>query len=136
MTLSVLTFTIEKVVPEVAGVTLATLAGPAHTLSFRHAHRMDVDAVWGHRQLLDSLNWLEGAVRRKELDVPSTLDEIISRLNARQFPDMRTAAMAREIIEAARVRKRELTYGFSMEVAKDPSLRPFYNRCLEGWEGP
>ena len=128
--------TIEKIVPEVAGVTLATLAGPAHTLSFQHAIRMDENAVWEHRQLLDSLNWLKGAIRRKEMDVPATLDEIVRRLNAREFPDMRTAAMARDIIEAASVRKRELAYGYSMEVARDPSLRPFYNKCLEGWEGP
>ena len=94
--------TIEKVVPEMAGVTLATLAGPAHTLSFRHAHRMDENVILGYRQLIDSLNWLKSTVRRKELDVPSTLDEIISRLNAREFPDIRTAAMARDIIEAAR----------------------------------
>lgn len=128
--------TIEKVVPEAAGVTLATLAGPAHTLSFQHANRMDVDAVWGHRQLLDSLNWLKQAIRRKEMDVPATIDEIIRRLNAREFPDMRTAALARDVIEAARMRKRELVYGYRMEVAKDPSLRPFYDQCLEGWEGP
>lgn len=97
---------------------------------------MDVDAVWGHRQLLDSLNWLKQAIRRKEMDVPATIDEIIRRLNAREFPDMRTAALARDVIEAALMRKRELVYGYRMEVAKDPSLRPFYDQCLEGWEGP
>jgi hypothetical protein len=128
--------TVEKVVPEAAGVTLATLAGPAHTLSFQYANRMDVDAVWGHRQVLDSLSWLKGAIRRKEMDVPSTLDEIIRRLNAREFPDMPAAALARDVIEAARERKRALVHGYRVEVAKDPSLRPFYDQCLEGWEGP
>ena len=129
--------TIEKVVPETAGVALAVLAGPAHTRSLQYAQGNDINAAQGHRQAIDSLNWLKGAIRRKELaGVPATLDEIIRRLHAREFPDLRTAALAREVIEAARVRKKALAFVFCMEVYQDPSLRPFYDQCLEGWERP
>ncbi len=128
--------TIEKVVPETAGVALAVLAGPAHTRSLQYAQGNDINAAQGHRQAIDSLNWLKGAIRRKELEVPATLDEIIRRLHAREFPDLRTAALAREVIEAARVRKKALAFVFCMEVYQDPSLRPFYDQCLEGWERP
>lgn len=126
--------TIEKITPEMAGITLATLAGPAHTHSLKHAHYKDMNTAWGHRQLIDSLNWLKGAIRRKELDAPSILDEIIRRLNAREFPDMGTARLAREVIKTAQTRKKALIYTYQMEVANDPSLRPFYNKCLEGWD--
>jgi hypothetical protein len=126
--------TIEKVIPEMAGVAMATLAGPAHTRSLRHAHRRDMNTVWGKMQVIDALNWLKGAIRRRELDAPPVLDEIIRRLNAREFPDMGTAKLAREVIKAAQMRKKALSYTYGREVANDPSLRLFYNQCLEGWE--
>jgi hypothetical protein len=126
--------TIEKVIPEMAGVALATLAGPAHTRSLQYAHQMDMNTVWGKRQAIDSLNWLKGAIGRRELDAPPILDEIIRRLNARQFPDMGTAKLAREVVKAAFARKKALSYTYGHEVAQDPSLRFFYNKCLEGWE--
>jgi hypothetical protein len=93
--------TIEKVIPEMAGVAMATLAGPAHTRSFQRAHHMDMNTAWGKMQIIDSLNWLKGAIRRRELDAPPILDEIIRRLNAGEFPDMGTAKLAREVIKAA-----------------------------------
>jgi hypothetical protein len=126
--------TIEKVIPEVAGAAMAALAGPAHTRSLRHAHRRDMNTVWGKIQVIDSLNWLKGAIRRRELDAPPILDEIIRRLNAREFPDMGTAKLAREVIKAAQARKKALSFTYGLEVANDPSLRFFYNQCLEGWE--
>jgi hypothetical protein len=126
--------TIEKVIPEMAGVAMATLAGPAHTRSLRRAHRRDMNTAWGKMQVIDSLNWLKGAIRRRELDVPPILDEIIRRLNAREFPDMGTAKLACEVIGAAQTRKKALSYTYGREVANDPSLRFFYNKYLEGWE--
>lgn len=126
--------TIEKVVPETAGVSLATLAGPGHTRSLQHAHRKDMNAVWGHKQVIDSLNWLKGAIQRRKLDAPPTLDDIIRKLNAREFRDMGTAKLAREVIRIAKDRKRHLSYIYSLEVGKDLSLRPFYNQCLKGWD--
>jgi hypothetical protein len=126
--------TIEKVIPEMAGVAMATLAGPAHTRSLKHAHQMDMNTVWGKKRVIDSLNWLKGAIRRRELDAPPILDEIIRRLNAREFPDMGTAKLAREVIKAAQTRNEALSYTYRLEVANDPSLRFFYNKYLEGWE--
>ena len=127
--------TIEKVIPEMAGVAMATLAGPAHTRSLQYAHQMDMmNTAWGKKQVIDALNRLKGAIRRRELDAPPILDEIIRRLNAREFPDMGTAKLAREVIRAARTRKEALSYTYGLEVANDPSLRFFYNQCLEGWE--
>jgi hypothetical protein len=126
--------TIEKVIPEMAGVAMATLAGPAHTRSLRRARHMDMNNAWGKMQVIDSLNWLKGAIRRRELDVPPILEEIIRRLNAREFPDMGTAKLAREVIRAAQKRKKALSYTYGREVANDPSLRFLYNKYLEGWE--
>jgi hypothetical protein len=126
--------TIEKVIPEMAGVAMATLAGPAHTRSIQHSHRRDMNTVWGKMQVIDHLNWLKGAIGRREVDAPPVLDEIIRRLNAREFPDMGTAKLAREVIKAAQTRKKALSYTYRLEVANDPSLRVFYNQCLEGWE--
>jgi hypothetical protein len=126
--------TIEKVIPEMAGVAMATLAGPAHTRSLQRAHHMDMNTAWGKMQVIDALNWLKGAIGRRELDVPPILDEIIRRLNAREFPDMGTAKLAREVIRAAQTRKKALSYTYGLEVANDPSLRFFYNKHLEGWE--
>jgi hypothetical protein len=126
--------TIEKVIPEMAGVAMATLAGPAHTRSLQHAHRRDMNTVWGKMQVIDHLNWLKGAIGRREVDAPPILDEIIRKLNVREFPDMGTAKLAREVIEAAQKRKKALSYTYRLEVANDPSLRFFYNQCLEGWE--
>ena len=126
--------TVEKVIPEAAGVTLTTLAGPGHTRSLQHAHRKDMNAVWGHKQVLDSLNRLKGDIQRRKLDAPPILNEIIKRLNARKFRDMGTARLAREVIQAAEDRKRTLSNKYRLEVTKDPSLRLFYNQCLIGWE--
>lgn len=127
--------TIEKVIPEMSGVAMATLAGPAHTRSLQYAHQMDMmNTAWGKKQVIDALNRLKGAIGRRELDAPPILDEIIRRLNAREFPDMGTAKLAREVIRAAQTRKNALSYTYGIEVANDPSLRFFYNQCLEGWE--
>jgi hypothetical protein len=93
-----------------------------------------MNTVWGKIETIGSLNRLKGAIGRRELDAPPILDEIIRRLNARQFPDMGTAKLAREVIKTARTRKKALSYTYGHEVANDPSLRPFYNRYLKGWE--
>jgi hypothetical protein len=82
------------------------------------------------------LSWLRAAIERRELDVPPTLDEIIRRLNAREYPDMRTAALARKVIESARQRKTAIAYGYRMEILNDPSLWSFYDKYLEGWDRP
>jgi hypothetical protein len=84
--------------------------------------------------VIDSLNRLRGAIQRRELDAPPVLDEIIKRLNAREFRDMGTARLAREVVQAAEDRKRKLSYKYRSEVANDLSLRYFYDRCLKGWE--
>jgi hypothetical protein len=127
---------IDKVIPETAGITLSTAAGPAHSRSLQYAHHKDLEAVRGQAQAINSLNWLRAAIERRELDVPPTLDDIIRRLNAKEYPDMRTAALARKVIESARQRKAALTYGYRMELLDDPSLRPFYDKYLQGWDRP
>lgn len=127
---------IEKVIPETAGIVLATAAGPAHTRSLQHAHRLDLETVQDRAQVINSLNHLKTAIERKELDLPPILDEIIRRLNAREYPDMRIATLAREVIETARARKAALSFIYKMEVFRDPSLKPFYDKYLGGWAQP
>jgi hypothetical protein len=97
---------------------------------------MDLEAVRGHAQVINSLNRLKAAIERRELDLPPTLDDIIRRLNAREYPDMRTAALARKVIEAARERKAALAHGYRLEVLDDPSLKFFYDKYLGGWAHP
>jgi hypothetical protein len=124
---------VERVIPEIAGVALATAAGPSHTIAFRHAQRMDMNTIWGHKQVIDSLHRLKAAINQRTLDVPPTLDEIIKRLNAREYPDMQTADLARRVIQAAEKRKKALAQIYIQEVGNDPLLWHLYDNCLEGW---
>lgn len=127
---------IDKVIPETAGIALAAVAGPAHTRSMQYAHQLDLNAVHKNAEVISSLNWLKAAINRGEFDLPPTLEAIIRKLNARQFPDMRMAALARDVIDAARTRKAALSFKYSMEVLRDPSLQPFYDKYLGGWAHP
>jgi hypothetical protein len=93
------------VVPELAGMSLAGLAGPAHTGLFSRAARRDMARQSEEINLNNSLGLLKDSIENGRLDDLLVLDEVIGKLNGTEFPDAGFARFAREIISSANSRK-------------------------------
>jgi len=106
------------VVPEATGMTLATLAGPAHSGLFANAARRDTLNFTREVNLNNSLGSLKEAIEKGRLDDVLVLDEIIDKLNRTEFPDAGYARFAKEIIASANSRKCVLVSRYKSQANK------------------
>ena len=93
------------VVPELVGMSLAGLAGPAHTGLFARAAQRDMARRSQEINLNNALGRLKESIESGRLDDVLVLDEVIGKLNGTEFPDGGYARFAREIINSANRRK-------------------------------
>ena len=63
------------------------------------------------------------AIERGAVDHVALLDEIISKLNTREYPDQGYARAAREVIEAAQARRVRLIQRYNELLKKSPEVR-------------
>lgn len=115
--------TLGRIAPMVAGNALAGLAGPAHTGLFARAQQMDQRRFQNELALGRELAGIRNAINRGALDHIPLLDQVISRLNARQFPDQGFARMAREVIQAAEARKQMVRARYRDLLRQSPEVR-------------
>ncbi|MFO0959938.1 MAG: hypothetical protein U0800_21295 [Isosphaeraceae bacterium] len=97
--------TIGKVSPELVGIGLAVMAGPAHTGILRRAIEQDRQRFLDEMALSRELGTIRRAIESGEADYIPVLDMIIGRLSARQYPNQGFAQAAGEVVESARARR-------------------------------
>lgn len=126
--------TLGMVAPQVAGNTLAGLAGPAHTGLFGIAADRDRRAMFEAQNIGRALGALLETVMSGRADNVVLLDTIAARLNATEFPDQGFARMAREVIEATVARKHAIARSYRQILAVRPALRPQLDAANPGWQ--
>jgi hypothetical protein len=114
--------TLGRVAPQVAGIGLATLAGPAHTGVLRRAVQQDRQRFQNEQALSRELGQLKQAIDSGRVDHIPWLDEIIARLNAREFPDQGFARFAARVVQSAQQRKRMLQGRYRTLLQQSPEV--------------
>jgi len=128
--------TIGLVVPKVAGGVLAAFAGPAHTGVLTRAVRQDQQHLLNEMAISRELGRLKYLINQGKLDHIPLLNQTITQLNARQFPDQGFARLAREVILAAQVRKRQLVRKYNELLNQSPEVRNRMNQIFPNILGP
>lgn len=122
--------TLDRIVPKMAGSSLAALAGPAHTGILARAARMDQQRMSDDLHLSRELASIKAALERGELDTVPALDRIIAKLNARQLPDQGFAQWAREVIQIAQARRQALVQKSNTILQQSPAVRSRAERAF------
>jgi hypothetical protein len=125
--------TISIVAPEVAGYSLAGLAGPAHTGLFARAARKDQRRLLDFQATVRQLDFLKKSVQSGKVDHIPLLNKITDRLNATRFENPDFARQAREIIMLANQRKRALAKTYERMVKDNQEIRSRLNQQVPGW---
>lgn len=125
--------TMQMVLPQAAGLTLAALAGPAHSGIFARAARLDEQRFQQEMALNRWLADTQLRLAKGELDDFGLLIKLSSRLNATQFDDQGLAMAARKLVQAIDERKRKLAKYYREQVSKNPALAPHVDRLYPGW---
>ena len=124
--------TVVLVTPAVVGEGLVALAGPAHTGVWQRAIEEDSRRLYEDRARAEGLAQVRRAIDAGKVDNIAWLDAIIARLNATQFPDEGLRMAAREVVNAATLRKARIR-GYYQSVVQDCSqLAPELRRLLDG----
>ena len=127
---------LELVVPKVMGGLLASAAGPAHTGVLSRAARQDQQRFFHQMAISRELGRLKVLVNQGKLDHIPWLNQTIAQLNARQFPDQGFARLAREAIQAAQARKRQLLHNYNSLLNQSPEVRNRINQTFPNLLSP
>lgn len=122
--------TLGLVVPRIISSGLAVAAGPAHTGVLRRAARQDQRRFLNQLALSRQLAILKNLVNRGRLDHVPWLDQTVAQLNARQFSDQGLARQAREVVQAAQTRRRQLIRNHIRLLNQSPQVRDRANRIF------
>lgn len=122
--------TLGLVAPRITGSVLATLAGPAHTGVLSRAVRQDQQRLLNQFAVSRELGRLKDLINQGKLDHIPLLNQTISQLNTRQFSDQGYARLAREVIQAAQLRKRQLLQNYNGLLNQSPEVRSRINRMF------
>ena len=115
--------TLDVVAPRAVGIGLAAAAGPAHSGLLRIAVQKDRQELLAELAVGRELDAVRTRIARGEVDHVPLLDEIIDRLNARQFYDMGAARAARQVVDEALRRRQELVQAYQRDLARSPEVR-------------
>jgi len=118
--------------PTVIGGGLAALAGPAHTGIFSRAVRQDYQRGLNELAIVRELGNLRVMIDRGELDHIPWLDQIITQLNARQFPNQGMARLAGDVIRATYMRRQQLIQNYNKLLRQSPEVRTRIDRVFPG----
>lgn len=124
--------TLTYITANIVSNTMTTLF-PAHTRGmtrmgvWQQAMRSDRRRLLNEMNLASELGMIKRRIERAELDHIPWLDEIINRLNARQFPNQKFARHAREVVQAAEKRKAILTKKYQNLLVQSPEVQKRVN---------
>ena len=127
--------TFGMVAPRVVGVSIATLAGPAHTGIFSLATRRDSEDFSSELSLGRSLTQLKRLIAQGSFDDLLVLEEITKRLNRTEYPDSGFGRLAQEIVTSANGRKCVIVSRYKSQ-SIDPAMSGMVTRvsqmCQQG----
>lgn len=115
--------TLAVVAPEATGSVLAAAAGPAHSGMLRIAMQRDRRAFLDMQAISRELSSLKMQIQAGHVDNIPALDEIIARLNKRQFPNQGFARLAREVVQTATLRKNHLRGYYQNLLQNSPEVK-------------
>ena len=125
--------TLDRVAPKVLGSGLAGLSSPTRAVALWRSVLEDRRAFWNGLVTWRDLHVLQIHVTRGRLDHVPWLDQIIRRLNEREFPDQRSARLAGAIVKAAEEQRRLLTERLNNLLADSPeAVSNVYNASDPG----
>ena len=131
-TISQVLATMELVIPQAVGMSLAALV-PVHSGLLANAARRDAQSF---QQDVALNRWLTETRRQLDagsLDKFSLLNTLTARLNATQFKDQGMAQTAQQLVVAADGRKRSIAKYYREQLLKNPALGPNIDRLQPGW---
>lgn len=133
-TIAQATETAGLVLPQVLGMGLAAMAGPAHTGLFARAARRDLNRQLQEANLSRELTEARRAVLSGRFDRIAWLNRLTDRLNSTQFPDQGFAEAARQIVILADARKRRIANTYRALIRERPDLESRFNEHEPGWQ--
>jgi len=122
--------TLRLVLPKVTGGGLAATAGPVHTGVLGRAVAQDQRRFLNEIAMSRELDSLRNLINRGKLDHIPWLNQTISQLNARQFPDQGFARAARDVINVAEARKRQLIQNYNNLLKQSSDVRSRINQMF------
>jgi hypothetical protein len=122
--------TLGRITPQTVGNSLGAMAGPAHTGLFSRAFQQDQQNFRNQIALSQELGNIRMQLERGELDYIVVLDQIISSLNQRQFPDQGFAQAARELVQLAQARRQRLVQQTTNILQTSPEVRQRVERSF------
>lgn len=124
--------TMKVILPSAAGMTLAGMM-PAHSGLFRHAAAQDRANQMQELRLIQWLSGVDKALQSGQMDNISALSRLTDSLNATQFGDQGFARRAREIINTANHRKRNIAAYYRKLIEENPELRSYIDKADPAW---
>lgn len=125
--------TVSMTIPRMISNLVAS-AIPAHTGSFRLASSRDQHNFVAQIQLQNYLFRVKRAIVAGQLNNIQLLHNITKQLVGQEFPNQEMAGIAREVIQLADQRKRELAQRYAEAVKKNPKLKVLFDAAQPGWE--
>jgi len=125
--------TMGQVLPQATGMSLAALAGPAHTGILSRAAQLDARDLQRDVTTSQWLSETQRRLKRGQLDNFALLNKLTSRLNDTQFEDQALARAAREVIQVADTRKHRVASYYRNLLATKPALGGRIDQLYPGW---
>lgn len=128
--------TVHEVAPEVAAEAAGILLPPSFVPLFERAHAAAERLRHARSDHGGRLGALRAMLRSGRLDSAPVLSRIAAHLRPMARGDTALAHAAREIVDEAEERRRDVAAFYAELLAVNPALRPFFDREAPGWAGP
>lgn len=124
--------TLGRMIPQVTGITLASLAGPAHTGIFGIAAGRDRQESMADQQLGEALHYISEQIRTGTNNDIFTLTYVIKSLEQTQFSSQDLANSAKKIITEAQSKRVGLLQKSNAELSKGaPEIKDSFLKALD-----
>lgn len=123
--------TLGLVAPKVAGGAMASVAPPAHTGIVSRGIKQSQQRVLNEMAISRELGNLKNLIKQGKLDHIPWLNQTITQLNTREFPNQGFARFAREVIQTAQDRKQHLIQNYNILLNQSPDVRNRINQKFQ-----
>jgi len=124
--------TMARVLVSTTSIGLAAFM-PAHSGLLRHAAEKDMTAEIRDFRIVRWLSQTEKTLATGRLDNISMLNKLTERLSRTQFTDQGMARQAREVLNAANLRKSKVARSYRKMIAVDSTLKADIDKSEPGW---
>ena len=128
-----LTQTIAIVAPMGVGIAIAATM-PAYSGLFKIAVQRDRNEMLQEQAIGRNLQQLLRDVQGGNYDRMDILNTLTTRLNATQYPDPYLAQMAKQVVDAANLRKHNVARTVRQLINHNPEKSPMLDKAHPGWQ--